>query len=136
MTQPRAWCFLHPHFDASEVPGFRISRTGGIEMVGGGAALRQSLLLLLTTSPGERLMRPDYGCNVSQLMFMPNDPTTHGLAIHYIRQAIERWEPRIEILRLDAEADPQQPGNMLITLEYRARSNLQKESLHYSLALA
>ena len=136
MAQPRAWCFLHPQFDASEEPGFMNSRAGGIEMVEGEAALRQSLLILLTTSPGERLMRPEYGCDLSQLMFMPNDATTHGLAIHYISRAIECWEPRIEILRLDANADPEQDGNMLITLEYRARATLQDYHLHYSLALA
>lgn len=81
-------------------------------------------------------MRPEYGCDLRQLMFMPNDTTTHGLAIHYIRRAIERWEPRIEILQLEAEADPHQPGNMLITLEYRSRATLQNGALHYSLALA
>ena len=136
MAQPRAWCFLHPQFDASEEPGFMNSRAGGIEMVEGEAALRQSLLILLTTSPGERLMRPGYGCDLSQLMFMPNDATTHGLAIHYISRAIECWEPRIEILRLDANADPEQDGNMLITLEYKARATLQDGRLHYSLPLA
>jgi phage baseplate assembly protein W len=136
MQQPRAWLFQHPHFEASEEPGFRIAPSGGIEMVGGDRALRQSLLLLLTTSPGERVMHPEYGCELSQLMFMPNDATTHGLAIHYIRRAVERWEPRIEILRLDAEVDPQQPANMLITLEYRSRATLQNGALHYRLALA
>jgi len=136
MLQPRAWLFQHPHFDASEVPGFRVAASGGIEMLEGDRVLRQSLLLLLTTSPGERVMRPEYGCDLSQLVFMPNDATTHGLAIHYIRRAVERWEPRLEILRLDAEADPQQPANMLITLEYRSRATLQNGALHYRLALA
>lgn len=136
MAGPRAWCFLHPHFDSSETPGFKNSRSGGIEMVEGDAALRQSLLLLLTTSPGERLMRPEYGCDLSQLMFMPNDATTHGLAIHYIRRAVERWEPRIEILQLDAVADPVQHGNMMVSLEYRARTTLQTGHLAYSLSLA
>ena len=66
MTAPlyRTWRFLHPHFDtAEEVSGIRISSTGGIEMVAEQAAVRQAVLLLLTTTPGERVMRPDYGCD-------------------------------------------------------------------------
>ena len=67
-------------------------------MVEDDASIRQSLLLLLSTSPGERVMRPDYGCSLRRLVFAPNDDTTAGLAIHYVRQAVERWEPRVEIL--------------------------------------
>src|ERR1017187_1926252 len=64
--------------------------------------MRQALLLLLSTRPGERVMRPDYGCPLKGLGFEPNDDTTAGMAIGYIRRAIERWEPRVRIVRLDA----------------------------------
>ena len=53
-------------------------------MIAGDAAIRQSIILLLTTTPGERVMRPDYGCPLHRLMFQPNDATTAGLAIHYV----------------------------------------------------
>ena len=43
-------------------------------------------------------MRPDYGCELHRLVFSPNDDTTAGLAIHYVRRALERWEPRVEVL--------------------------------------
>ena len=66
------------------------------------ASVRQAILLLLSTRPGERVMRPTYGCDLHRLVFSPNDDTTAGLAIHYVRQALERWEPRIEVIRLDA----------------------------------
>lgn len=125
-----AWRFLHPDFDVAEgAPGLRVSRTGGIEMVAEHASVRQAILLLLTTKPGERLMRPDFGCDLHRLVFAPNDATTQGLAIHYVRQALQRWEPRIDILRLDADCSEADPGRMDILLEYRLRRTLQQDAL-------
>jgi phage baseplate assembly protein W len=139
MTSPlyRAWRFSHPHFDSDEeVPGIRIASTGGIDMVTEQAAVRQAVLLLLTTTPGERVMRPDYGCDLQRLVFSPNDATTHGLAIYYVRQALQRWEPRIDILRLDATSNEGDPGRMDIILEYRVRKTAQRDSLTLSVSLA
>ena len=133
----RSWRFLHPHFDSEDAEGgIRISSTGGIEMVEEQAAVRQAVLLLLTTRPGERVMRPDYGCDLQRLVFSPNDATTHGLAIYYVRQALERWEPRIDILRLDATSNQGDPGRMDIILEYRVRKTVQRDNLTLSVSLA
>jgi phage baseplate assembly protein W len=132
----RAWRFAHPDFDMEEAFfGIRISSTGGIEMVAEHAAVRQSILLLLSTTPGERVMRPNYGCDLQRLVFSPNDATTHGLAIYYVRQALQRWEPRIDILRLDAVANPGDPGRMDITLEYRMRKTVGRENLTIAVSL-
>jgi uncharacterized protein len=132
----RAWRFVHPDFDIEEsFPGIRVSSTGGIEMVSGQDAVRQSIMLLLTTSPGERVMRPDYGCDLQRLVFSPNDATTHGLAIYYICRALQRWEPRIEILRIDAGANEKDPGRMDIVLEYRMRKTAHRENMVFSVPL-
>lgn len=80
-------------------------------------------------------MRPDYGCDLRRLLFAPNDATTHGLAIHYVRRALQRWEPRVEILRLDATSSADDPGRMDIALEYRLRHALQRDLLHISVDL-
>ena len=126
----RAWRFLHPDFDLTVgEAGLHVSRTGGIDLVAEHASVRQAILLLLTTTPGERLMRPDYGCDLHRLVFAPNDATTHGLAIHYVRQALQRWEPRIDILRLDANSSEADPGRMDILLEYRMRRTLHRDTL-------
>src|SRR5690349_19505038 len=102
----RAWRFLQPSFDVPETAaGLRVGARGAIEMVDEWGSVRQAILLLLSTRPGERVMRPEYGCDLHRLVFSPNDATTAGLAIHYVRQALERWEPRIDILRLDADVD-------------------------------
>ncbi len=132
----RAWRFVHPDFDSQEkTSGIRISSTGGIEMIEEQDSVRQSILLLLSTSPGERVMRPDYGCDLQKLVFSPNDATTHGLAIFYVRRALQRWEPRIDILRLDAGADEKDPGRMDIILEYRMRKTALRENLIISVSL-
>ncbi|MHC4954369.1 MAG: GPW/gp25 family protein [Planctomycetota bacterium] len=102
--------------------GFRLGPAGRIEVASDDDAVRESILLLLATEPGERVMRPDYGCNLRVLNFSPNDLTTAGLAIHYVRRALERFEPRIDILHLDANPDPLDPTQLIIELEYAVRS--------------
>jgi uncharacterized protein len=125
----RAWQFLHPDLDDAAVAGLQVSPRGGIALVAEGASVRQAILLLLSTSPGERVMRPDYGCRLRELVFAPNDDTTAGLAMHYVRQAIERWERRVEILQLDARRDPGEPGILEIFLKYRVTATQQSSQL-------
>lgn len=130
----RAWRFVHPDFD-QDLPGLHVSATGGVAMTEDDAAVRQSILLLLSTRPGERVMRPDYGCNLHRLLFWPNDNTTAGLAMHYVRQAIERWEPRVQITRLDASRNEFDSARLDIHLEYRLRATQRTEELRLSVAL-
>jgi hypothetical protein len=123
--------FLIPGFDVPETlgadvgpatAGLTLTARGGLETAGDRAAVRQALLLLLCTRPGERVMRPTYGCDLHKLIFWPNDDTTAGLAIHYVRQAVDRWEPRVDRLRVDATRNPDDPGRLDVTLEYRVRA--------------
>jgi phage baseplate assembly protein W len=111
------------------------SPQGRVAMAQGDALIRQSIMLLLTTRPGERVMRPDYGCPLHRLIFAPNDATTAGLAIHYVRQAIARWEKRIDIVRLDAGPDPQDPGALAIKLDYRVRESGTQQRVELALPL-
>jgi len=133
----RAWRFVHPDFDTGAVAtGIGNSPTGGIAMVDEAASVRQSILLLLSTRTGERIMRPDYGCELYRLVFSPNDDTTAGLAIHYVRRAVLHWEPRVEILHLDATRNPDADSTLDVVLEYRVRSTQRREQLAFSLNLA
>ena len=108
---------------------------GHVEMVEGDASVRQAIFLLLSTTPGERVMRPEYGCELQRLLFSPNDDSTAGLAIHFVKQAIQRWEPRVEIVRVDAVANSDRAEQLDIALEYRVRSALHVEQLRYSVNL-
>ncbi len=133
----RAWLFDLPAgaiaSDPGDAPrGLTLGATGAIAMVEERRAVRQAILLLLSTRPGERIMRPDYGCWLHRLVFAPNDAGTSGLAIHYVGEALRRWEPRVTIVRLDAGANLHGSGDasvLDIVLEYRIRRTLWEERL-------
>jgi len=108
---------------------------GEIALVTGPADIEQAIRIILGTVPGERVMRPTYGCPLHRLIFLPNDDTTAGLAIHYIRRALERWEPRVDILYLDATRHPESPAELVITLRYRVRESLQEDALTLAFSL-
>jgi phage baseplate assembly protein W len=99
-------------------------------------SVRQAIHLLLATVPGERVMRQEYGCDLHRLVFSPNDDTTAGLAKHYEERALARWEPRIQILRLDALRVEEDSGRLDIHLEYRVRATQRTERLTFPLSLS
>jgi Bacteriophage baseplate protein W len=122
-----SWRFRVPPYDAppGAPVGLVIDPSGAIDTVVDDEAIRQSLMLLISTRPGERVMRPEYGCDLARLVFSPNDDTTAGLAIHFVRRAVERWEPRVEVLRVDATRDPEESTRLVIALDYRVRVTLR-----------
>jgi phage baseplate assembly protein W len=138
-----AWRFVHPDFDVGATDGAIDTGLGGtgivvgslgrIALTGGSAAVRQSILLLLSTVPGERLRRPQYGCELHRLVFSPNDETTHGLAMHYIAQALIRWEQRVELLNVDARRDPESPHLMHVNLLYRVRRTQEDDQIAFTI---
>ncbi len=135
-THYRGWRFSLSGTRANgEGAGLHLSAQGGVSMVEGRDSVRQAILLLLATAPGERVMRPEYGCSLHHLLFAPNDDTTAGLAIHYVRRALERWEPRIAVVSLDAGRSPTHPEQLDIALAYRVRATGRVEPLTLSLDL-
>lgn len=83
-------------------------------------------------------MRPDYGCPLHRLAFEPADAATAGLAIHYIRTALMRWEPRIEIISLRSEPDADvhaNQGRLNIFLEYRVRATSAISEIRFDMDL-
>ena len=130
----KAWNFLHPDtVESLGRSGVQLAPTGGISLAGLDEAIEQAMLLLLSTLPGERVMQPDYGCPLNRLMFQPNDDTTAGIAIHYVRQALTRWEPRIEVLRVDAGAPADRRAEaaaiLQIVVDYRILSSQKSRQL-------
>jgi phage baseplate assembly protein W len=82
-------------------------------------SVRQGVLLVLSTAKGERLMRPGFGCAIHELLFAPNDATTRGMAESAVRDALRQWEPRIELLRVTAEARGAQHELLEVSVDYR-----------------
>jgi len=101
-----------------------------LEMNQGEAHIHQSIILILATAPGERVMRPDFGCGIHDLVFSPDNATTAGLLADEVRHALIRWEPRIDVL--DIEPQPRGDGNIiLIDVHYRVRSTNNLFNLVY-----
>lgn len=131
---PTGILFAHPDFDSGET-GLLCNSSGRLELVSGAALVRQSLLVLLSTLPGERVMRPDYGCELLTLAFSQNDDTTAGLAVHYVRRAIERFEPRARILAITTSRRPDTPYRLDITCSYVPRFGGEPQTLTVGLPL-
>lgn len=125
MNGGRSWHYAHPDLDPEAASvGIQTTSTGAVALVSGEEAVRQALLLLLTTRPGERVMRPRYGCPLHRLVFMPADDTTAGLAMHYVREAVARFAPAVEVVDVDASVDATGPARLTVTLRYRLRGRV------------
>lgn len=104
----------------------------GVRLTADGAeAIRQSIRLILGTAPGERVMRPDFGCGIHDVVFDVNDHGTAGRASRSVREALARWEPRIDVLDVYAAPDPAERNRLLIEINYRVRSTNSRFNLVY-----
>ena len=93
--------------------------------------IEQAIHIILATAPGQRVMRPEFGCRIHELVFAPNNATTAGLAGRYINEALGRWEPRIDVQRVDVVPDPDDPACLVISLGYRVAATHSNRSLVY-----
>jgi phage baseplate assembly protein W len=94
-------------------------------------AVRQSIWIILATARGERQMRPDFGCGVHDLVFAVNSPEAAGRVASEVREALIQWEPRIDLTRVDAGADVENVGRLLIEIEYKVRATNNRFNLVY-----
>lgn len=81
-------------------------------------SVRESILTILGTRRGERQMRPEFGCDIHELVFSDHSMTSAGLAAFYVEKALTQWEPRIEALSVLGRPDPRE-SRLLIEIEYR-----------------
>ncbi|NET44635.1 GPW/gp25 family protein [Okeania sp. SIO2B3] len=85
-------------------------------------AVRQSIGMILSTAKGERVMRPDFGCEIHDKVFSPNSSGTVGQIVSDVRNALIKWEPRIDVLDVDTIPDSSQPNVILIQVNYQIRT--------------
>jgi uncharacterized protein len=95
---------------------------GQIKFSRGEDSVREAIWIILATAPGERVMRPDFGCGIHQLAFALNDAESRGRIRDEVRQALISWEPRIDVLDVDVEVRGQLEEVLLINVHYRVRS--------------
>jgi len=94
-------------------------------------SVEQGILIVLRTALGERVMRPDFGCAIHDLVFAPNSAATLGMAEHYVRDALLRWEPRIEVLDVTAVGSDDHDEVLLIGVHYRVHMTDSRFNLVY-----
>ena len=94
-------------------------------------SVRQSILIILTTAKGERLMRPDFGCGLHDYVFAVNDRATQAAAAFEVREALQRWEPRVDVLEVEAMGAGDQAEVLLLSIDYRVRSTDTRFNLVY-----
>lgn len=86
-------------------------------------AVEEAIEIILGTSPGERMMRPEFGCGIWELVMEANTAQLHGRVQARVRDALVRWEPRIDVLDVRVDSPPEQKNVLLIRIDYRIRSN-------------
>jgi uncharacterized protein len=86
-------------------------------------AVEDAIEIILGTSPGERVMRPEFGCGIWELVMEANTAQLHGRVQARVRDALVRWEPRIDVLDVRVDSPPEQKNVLLIRIDYRIRSN-------------
>jgi phage baseplate assembly protein W len=114
-------------FSADELLGrgwalpVRLDGSGEIALVTGPDAVAQSIWSILATAPGERVGQPQYGCGIHDLVFGPGGSDVAAVVSDAVRNALELWEPRIDVITIDVDSVPQQ-SLMLISIDYRLRA--------------
>lgn len=93
--------------------------------------IKETIGIILSTAPGERLMHPDFGCGIHELVFAPNNTSTASLARFYVESALVRWEPRIDVEEVEVQADPSNLALLLISVNYRVRATDSRFNLVY-----
>ena len=84
--------------------------------------IRQAILIIMQTDPGERVMRPDFGAGLNALVFEPVNTTTMALVKHRVEQALILWEPRINLIDVTVTTDENERNRLLISVSYQVRS--------------
>ena len=109
----------------------RVDQSGTIAMSRGAEDIDASLRMVLLTAPGERVMRPLFGCRIWELMFEPINANTLGLMGEAVREAIGRWEPRVIVQDVRVEPDRGDVGQVLIDVDYLVKSTNDQRNLVY-----
>lgn len=91
--------------------------------------IQQAIYIILSTSKGERVMRPQFGCGIHEYIFAPsNNITAAGVEIE-VKSALERWEPRITLQTVRAVPSPDHVGTLYIEINYEVKSTNDARSI-------
>ena len=91
--------------------------------------IEEAMRIILLTPRGQRVMRPEFGCQIHELIFDPDDATTAGLAAYYVEEALGMWEPRIRVQEVIARPDSRNTERLLIDIRYEIKATHDSRSL-------
>jgi phage baseplate assembly protein W len=97
----------------------RVDSGGSMALVEDTREVEEAMALVLRTAPGERPMRPDFGCGIHEHVFSPADAATAGRIAWEVRRALERWEPRVEVVDVVVTPAPGTRDALLIDIHYQ-----------------
>lgn len=97
----------------------RLDNRGRIELVHEDQDVEEAIRMILMTRKGERPMRPEFGCEIHDLVFAPNDPGTSGLARRFVMEALLMWEPRIDVLEVKTVPKSNSDNTLLLNIQYK-----------------
>jgi phage baseplate assembly protein W len=109
----------------------RTNERGGIAMSSYEPKIRESIHIILGTAKGERMMRPDFGCAIHDFVFSIIDTSTLTMIRSAVRDALIRWEPRIEVLEVEAAGNTDMEGVLDVRIQYRVRATNTEANLVY-----
>lgn len=114
----------------------RVNTRGEIALVTGNEDIEQSIRIILQTRPGERVMRPTFGCLANDLVFEPRTAGTISLLQNYVLEALRLWEPRIEVISVNVNADSSSDGTLLTEIVYLIKATHDTRSIVYPFFIA
>ena len=109
----------------------QVDRRGGIALARDETDIEQAIELILGTAPGERPMRPEFGCGVHDFVFDTIDASTVGKMEQAIRDALDRWEPRVIVQTVEFDLSYVGEGRLVIDIGYRVRVTNTLRNLVY-----
>ena len=107
----------------------RTDSSGAVALSSGDREIAEAIRLVLGTAPGERPMRPEFGCGIHQYLFDPADSTTGGRIAYEVRAALLRWEPRIEVVAVEVNPDPDRDFVLYVDIRYVIRGSNDPRNL-------
>ena len=109
----------------------RVDRLGGLALSSGDSDVQEAIDVILGTAPGERPMRPEFGCGIHNYVFETIDASTLAKIEYEIREALDRWEPRIEVLDIEPDLSRVDEGVLMIDITYLLRATNDIRNLVY-----
>ena len=109
----------------------RVNARGELALVEGENDIQEAIRIVLGTRPGERVMRPEFGCRANDMLFEPRDAATETLIRQYVEDALRLWEPRIDVQWVEVYSDEGMDGAVFVEINYTVKDTHDERSIVY-----